>query len=99
MHHLGRGRLDGRFSRALALAPWLPPMSGSQREMLAASFDHLVSAGDKGGREGDAYRLRRGGVEDELEPVALDHRQVLRMGSLQDAVNICGPLAIIVGQL
>src|SRR4051812_4623071 len=98
MHHPARGRLDGKSSRALALAPWLlPPMSAAQREVLAASFDHLVGAGDKGGREGDAYHLRRGGVEDELEPVALDHRQVLRMGSLQNAIDIRCPLAIIVG--
>jgi hypothetical protein len=51
-------------------------------------FDHLVGASEQGERHGDAERLRRLQVDNQLDLGRLLHRQVGRLFTFQDAARV-----------
>ena len=51
-------------------------------------LDHLVGAAEQRQRKGDAERLRGLQIEDELKSGRMYHRQLARLGTLEDAVNV-----------
>src|SRR6185312_3955021 len=52
------------------------------------SFDHLVGAGEQRWRHVEAERLSSLEVDDQLELGGLNHRQVGRLGALENAPGI-----------
>ena len=60
-------------------------MSGSCQQ--ATSFDHLVGAGDEGSRKIEAEGFCRLQVNDELELGRLHDKELVGMGSLDDAAS------------
>src|SRR3954452_19825512 len=84
MNHLAQGRLNGRFSPALALAPWLLPTSAARRQMFAVSFDHLVGAREERWWNRETEARRRLEVDGQLPCIRLLDRQVGRGSALKD---------------
>jgi hypothetical protein len=58
------------------------------RSALGNSFDHLVGAGEQCGRHGEAERLRGDQVDHKLELGRLFDREVTRLCSAQNLVDI-----------
>ena len=54
----------------------------------SASLDHLIGAGEKRGRDGEAERLGGREIDDELEPRWLLDRHLGGRGALEDAIHI-----------
>src|SRR3954453_21981732 len=74
-----------------ARAPGLP------RRGSAASFDHLVCAGQHYLRHDDSERLRGLEIDDELVGVQALDRQVAGLGALKDAAGVAADDAVHVG--
>src|SRR5205807_1814773 len=79
------GRSRWRFAAVLS------PESLSRKSRLpCASFDHLVGAGEQGGRHTETERFRGPEIDDQLELGRLLDRQVCRVGTFQDLINVGG---------
>jgi hypothetical protein len=73
-----------RAPKAAMRAPRRPRATRTR----AASFDHLVGAGDQRWRHLQPERLGSLEVDDQLELVRLLHRQVCGLGALQYLVHV-----------
>ena len=62
-------------------------------------FDHLVGASEQGERHGDAERLRRLQVDNQLDLGRLLHRQVGRLFAFQDAARVDAGKAVRFGKV
>jgi hypothetical protein len=62
-------------------------------------FDHLVGAPEQGGRHGDAERLRRLQVDNQLDLGRLLHRQVGKLFAFQDAARVDAGKAVRFGKV
>ena len=72
--------------------------SQQPRNRAVASFDDLVDAGEDRGRHGQAERLGRLKVDDQLEGRRLLDRQIGRLGALEDLSGVNAELAIYTGE-
>jgi hypothetical protein len=63
------------------------------------SFDHLVGLLQKLLRDGDAKRFGGLEIDDEVELARKLHRQIARLGALQDAIDIGRRLLVDLGQI
>src|SRR5688572_17611346 len=57
-------------------------------------LDHLVSAGEEGGRDSEAERLRGLEIDNQLQRGRLHDRQVSRLGTLEDPSGVNADLSI-----
>ncbi len=62
-------------------------------------FDHLVGASEQGERHGDAERLRRLQVDNQLDLGRLLHRQVGKLFAFQDAARVDAGKAVRFGKV
>src|SRR5258706_6145222 len=62
-------------------------------------FDHLVGASEQGERHGDAERLRRLQVDNQLDLGRLLHRQIGRLFAFQDAARVDAGKAVRFGKV
>ena len=60
--------------------------------MPARLLDHLVGAGKDCRRKGQSESLRRLEVDDQLKLRGLEHRQIGRLGAMQDSPDIVSGL-------
>src|SRR5262249_32606308 len=67
-----------------------------QTELL---FDHLVGAGENRIRHGQAEGLGGLEIDDELEPGRQLDRQLARLGTIEDAIDIGGRTPVAVGEV
>src|SRR5215207_9174046 len=67
--------------------------------MLAVSLDHLVGAGEEGGRDGEAERLGCLHVDHQLEFGGLLYRQIGRLGALEDLIDVAARAAKQIGYI
>src|SRR5262245_134597 len=63
------------------------------------SFDHLVGAGENRVWHGQAEGLGGLEIDDELEPGRQLDRQLARLGTLEDAIDIGGRTPVAVGEV
>src|SRR5215475_2672566 len=62
-------------------------------------FDHLVGAGENRIRHGQAEGLGGLEIDDELEPGRQLDRQLARLGTIEDAIDIGGGTPVAVGEV
>jgi hypothetical protein len=75
------------------------PSAANQQRTCRHSFNHFVGPGKQGWRYCKAERLRSLEVDNELEFSRLGDRQVRRVGTLQNLVNVDGSLPILVDEI
>src|SRR5262245_9996166 len=63
------------------------------------SFDHLVGASENRIRHGQAEGLGGFKIDDELEPGRQLNRQLARLGTIEDAIDIGGRTPVAVGEV
>ena len=77
--------------------------AGQQPDSCSAAklelFDHLVGASEQGERHGDAERLRRLQVDNQLDLGRLIHRQVGKLFAFQDAACVDAGKAVRLGKV
>src|SRR5215208_6459920 len=84
-HAKRSSRLNAILRDPAAKCPLSDPAGKKQH---SRSFDDLVGAAEQRQRKGEAERLGGLQIEDELEPGGMYHRQLARLGALEDAVNV-----------
>src|SRR5262245_2850247 len=93
--------LSGNPPRAIWSAPMLFGLSRVLASMnrIIQSLDHLVGAAEQWERNGQPKRL--GGLEVEYERVfvRLLDGQIIRLGTLQDAINVAGRFPILANEI
>src|SRR5262249_34662907 len=86
-------------STSTRLPCWSPPYTSHPTQLLCTSLlDHLVRLEQERRGEGEAERLGRLEVDDQVEFQGLLHGQVPRLGAVQNLVHIGGRAAVQVPQ-
>src|SRR5262249_21675486 len=85
--------MDGSHSLLIRTAVW---HSDAARGPSTPSFDHLVGGGEHRGGRVEAERLRRLEVDHQLVFGRRLHRQVSRVGALEDAVDVARRSSVLV---
>src|SRR4051812_885492 len=90
-----KGPLGGGPRSALAIVappsqPRRAPRRARARTPALLSFDHLVGAGEEGGRDRQLERASGPQVNEEFEPCRLLNRKVARSRPLYNAIDVEG---------